>query len=86
MRVATVRGQARQAEARVGQTYPVPIPAAYPQAGLEHGARTVRVPLLAQHPAQVDRQVVAMHSDRLLGLCRLFQMSRAAEKSPARSA
>src|SRR6516225_4448503 len=52
--VARVRGQARQAEAGVGDTETVPVAAADPQGFVEAGSRAVRVVVLAPHPAHVD--------------------------------
>ena len=73
--VARVGSQARQAEAGVGHAGTVPDAAADPQGCLEAGSRAVRVAVLAQHPAHVDRQAEAFEPDCLHSLCRLVQVS-----------
>jgi len=70
--VASVRGQARQAEAGVGDTETIPVATADPQGCLEAGSRTVGVTVLAQHPAHVDRQVHGFAPDGPHSLCRLL--------------
>ena len=72
--VASIRGQARQAEAAAGATRLLSVSPAQAQARLEHGPRAVQVPLLAPHPAQIYQFVVAFRPDLPLGLSRLLQV------------
>ena len=72
--VAAISGQAGQAEAGASHVWAVPVAAADPQGRLEHGPRAVRVAVLAQHPAQVERHGGAFLPDRPRGSRRMFQV------------
>ena len=72
--VAGIGGQAREAEAGVGDSVVVAVAAASAQGALEAIARAAGVAVLAQHPAHVDRQVRVLGLDRVHGVGRLEQV------------